>query len=84
MIKIIEEGKKEFITTCTKCGTKFSYELNDIEYGKVKCPLCKNDCYHEKQPPTTIDNIQFIPTSDPYEKIPYWQRPEYKPPQPMC
>ena len=28
--------------------------------------------------------IEKQPTTDPYEKIPYWQRPDYKPPQPMC
>lgn len=94
MKKIIEEGKKEFVTTCSSCGTKFSYELNDINYGEVSCPFCGKTCYHRinvtpPEPPTTGSNIQkpYIerqPTTDPYEKIPYWMRPDYKPPQPMC
>ena len=99
MKKIIEEGKKEFVTTCNICGTKFSYELNDImNFGDihpyVKCPVCTETCYHyvdvtPPTPPTTGSNVQkpyidMQPTTDLYEKIPYWQRPEYKPPIPMC
>lgn len=104
MRKIIEEGKKEFITTCKKCGTKFSYELNDIEYGKVNCPLCGDTCYHELNTPApdptyTYPHKSYFdenlgvwvnpctkqqPSTDPYEKIPYWMRPDYKAPEVTC
>lgn len=47
MIKILEQ--KNFITTCEKCETKFSYENEDVcaqqtgmnEYDRyVCCPVC--------------------------------------------
>lgn len=40
MIKIIKEGKKEFIAKCPTCGCEFSYETFDIRAGLVVCPTC--------------------------------------------
>ena len=54
MIQIIERGTKE-VTTCNRCGCKFSYEAEDISYDVtnpdprlvrpmhyVQCPQCMN------------------------------------------
>ena len=53
MTKIIEEGKKEFITCCTRCGCKFSYELSDLQFFGVNtegvcCPMCESRIYHKE------------------------------------
>ena len=40
MIKIIEEGQRNFIAKCPNCGCKFSYQLRDIGLGCVNCPCC--------------------------------------------
>lgn len=40
MIKIIEEGKKEFVGICRRCSCKFSYEVEDICVDYVTCPDC--------------------------------------------
>lgn len=50
MIKIIKEGKKEFIGICPICGCKFSYQASDIELGagqsQVHCPQCERVVRH--------------------------------------
>lgn len=40
MIKIIEDGKKEFVAVCRRCGCKYSYEVGDIIGDYVPCPFC--------------------------------------------
>ena len=74
MIEIIERGPEKFITTCQKCGTKFSYELKDLWNNlltpHVKCPVCEEVCYHhisnvEKKEPETIT----APNTYPYPYI---------------
>jgi len=52
MKKIIERGPETFVTTCRHCGTKFSYELEDLWSSSfsptpyVQCPVCSDRCYH--------------------------------------
>ena len=106
MIKVIKEGKKEFITICENCGTEFSYELSDINKSgysssHVRCPLCNEKCFHtvDKKHESRVDENQIYPyksyfndelgvwvnpCTDPYEKIPYWMRPDYKAPEVTC
>lgn len=64
MITVIKHGEKNFITTCSRCGCQFSYELTDLfessgEY--INCPDCKNKCYHARQNPNP--NPDYIPPS---------------------
>jgi len=53
MIKILEEGPKEFVAICPYCGTKFAYELSDLTkvYGtdvkKCNCPTCSQPVVHK-------------------------------------
>lgn len=50
MKEIIEPGKKSFVLTCSHCGCKFRYELEDIGCGnEVYCPDCHNMCFHPRQ-----------------------------------
>lgn len=57
MIEIIERGPEKFVTTCRHCGTKFSYQLEDMRDNgyspHVNCPVCKENCYHSI---SNIDN----------------------------
>lgn len=48
MIKIIEEGHKQFSNTCFKCGCKYTYELEDVDTKTdcVKCPQCGANNVH--------------------------------------
>jgi hypothetical protein len=46
MIEIIREGKKRFVTVCLNCDAVYSYELNDIVGGAVRCPCCGEFCAH--------------------------------------
>ena len=64
MIEIIKKGPEKFITTCQKCGTKFSYELEDLWSILLSpylcCPVCGEHCYHhiknvEEESTTNID-----------------------------
>lgn len=46
--RIIKEGQKKFITTCSQCGCEFEYELEDIGAGNiVNCPCCGHICIHK-------------------------------------
>lgn len=47
MIKIIKEGKKEFIAKCPTCGCEFSYQAVDIRLGSVACPCCAGCVGHK-------------------------------------
>ena len=47
MIKIIKEGKKEFIAKCPTCGCEFSYQAIDIILGSVVCPCCGGYVVHK-------------------------------------
>lgn len=69
MIKIIKEGKKEFITTCSTCRCKFSYELNDISFNSVICPFCKHCVAHPVQ--FTHISINTSPQTTDYMTLPY-------------
>lgn len=40
MIKIIKDGRKDFIIVCDSCGCEFSYQNEDIKLGSVQCPCC--------------------------------------------
>lgn len=47
--RIIEEAPSEYKTTCSKCGTRFAYTLEDVRgyFGmKVNCPKCGDECFH--------------------------------------
>mgnify|MGYP006987443243 CR=1 FL=1 len=48
MIKIIKEGKKEFIAKCPTCGCEFSYGAIDIGTSSVVvCPCCARYVAHK-------------------------------------
>ena len=49
--KIIEVGPETFETTCPTCGTRFSYELQDVlpVARTVTCPHCGSSCVHARQ-----------------------------------
>ena len=53
-IKIIKEGKKEFITKCSYCGCEFSYDITDLRKSPIsreqmiECPYCKQTHYHNE------------------------------------
>lgn len=32
MIKIIKDGRKEFVGNCDMCGCKFSYDISDVAF----------------------------------------------------
>ena len=54
MIEIIEHGKEKFEITCSRCGCKFTYQLEDLDkpYGGsefINCPDCKERLYHKNQ-----------------------------------
>lgn len=41
MIKIIKDGKKDFIANCSICRCEFSYQTEDIKLSSfVACPCC--------------------------------------------
>lgn len=40
MIKIIKDGRKDFIAVCDSCGCDFSYQTEDIRGSSVACPCC--------------------------------------------
>lgn len=70
MIKIIKEGKKEFITTCPICGCRFSYEYEDLQltitYKMVQCPCCGEEVIHDKKLSATNPKLNTEGTlSDP-------------------
>jgi len=52
--KIIQQGSTTFRATCTECGTRFTYEREDImknyvlAFGaeEVSCPHCGHACRH--------------------------------------
>lgn len=63
MIKIIEKGKKEFITRCSRCGCKFSYELSDLQFFGVTtegvcCPTCEVRIYHKEIKEEVSDRLE--------------------------
>lgn len=60
MIKIIEQGDKQFIMRCPQCNCLFSYEISDLYYSSVNCPNCGKSLDHnarEKQ-----RNVKNIPS----------------------
>ena len=57
MKKVIESGKKEFIAVCSRCGCKFSYELEDVFGGGIHCPECGDYIVHPKQDTTIYDSM---------------------------
>lgn len=70
MIKIIEEGKKEFIMICDHCGCKFSYQLEDLgkdvdglhlasKDNQVRCPYCGEWHYHPHQDPSKEKDYDY-------------------------
>lgn len=67
MIKIIEEGQKEFTARCPICGCKFSYQLRDIELTSVRCPCCDHYVVHK------INKPKESSLNEPCEGCP-WQR----------
>lgn len=62
MIKIIEEGHKQFRNTCFKCGCKYTYELEDVNTKTdcVKCPQCGANNVHLPRANA------ILPPPDPY------------------
>lgn len=50
--KIIEQGSTTFRATCTECGTRFTYEPEDVRRNYVRggeetsCPHCGHTCRH--------------------------------------
>ena len=61
MIKIIKEGKKEFIATCRTCGCQFSYELNDIHISGVSCPYCGHLVVHPEYSQSKNKDSNIVP-----------------------
>lgn len=51
-MKTILKKVKNFIITCEKCGTVFSYEREDLDAPMyptmVKCPVCEERLFHYK------------------------------------
>lgn len=62
MIKIIEEGHKQFRNTCFQCGCKYTYELEDVNTKTdcVKCPQCGANNVHLPRANA------ILPPPDPY------------------
>lgn len=61
MIKIIKEGKKEFITKCPTCGCEFSYETIDVRLGSVVCPCCAACLAHKVEEDSLFIDTRAIP-----------------------
>lgn len=53
MIEIIELGKEKFEAVCTRCGCRFTYQLEDLKMPVftecVECPECGKVYYHPIQ-----------------------------------
>ena len=51
-MKTILKKVKNFIITCEKCGTVFSYDTEDLDTPQfssmVKCPVCEERLFHFK------------------------------------
>lgn len=63
MKKILEPGRKTFVTTCKMCGCKFSYEMEDVYgLGSVNCPNCANRCIH-------VTDAESSSSNDAYKNI---------------
>ena len=61
MIEIIEHGKDKFEITCSRCGCRFTYQLEGllkphVANNCIKCPDCKEILYHKNQDITTDNN----------------------------
>jgi transcription elongation factor Elf1 len=50
--RIIEKGSTTFSCKCSECGTRFTYEKEDVRHNYahggdwVDCPLCGHSCRH--------------------------------------
>ena len=55
MIKIIKDGRKEFVGNCDMCGCEFSYDISDVAFTSVPCPCCGHHYVHK--------NLNSIPIS---------------------
>ena len=54
MIEIIEHGKEKFEITRSRCGCRFTYQLEDLDKPPIgsefiNCPDCKERLYHKNQ-----------------------------------
>jgi transcription elongation factor Elf1 len=51
-MKTILKKVKNFVITCGKCRTVFSYEIEDLNEpiypAMVKCPVCEERLFHYK------------------------------------
>lgn len=61
MIKIIKDGRKEFVGNCDMCGCKFSYDISDVAFTSVPCPCCGHYYVHKNL--TTKNLHDFTITS---------------------
>lgn len=49
---ILERGQDKYVCTCGECGTRFSYERDDVSRNyvvggeHVYCPHCSKPCRH--------------------------------------
>lgn len=70
-IKILKEGKSNFITKCNICGCEFSYDLSDLDVTKrVACPHCHNDVLHDDQFLRIYCNTDAINIGNNHNNIP--------------
>lgn len=60
MVKIIKEGKKEFIGNCKDCGCEFSYDIRDVALGSVPCPCCGHYYVHKLLDMKKIEALRLI------------------------
>lgn len=62
---------EEYVVTCPECGTKFSYNLEDVEgvcsYRWVSCPTCEHQIPHSpnKHIINLPNEVPAIPCSNP-------------------
>lgn len=40
MIEILHYGHRKYEKYCLNCGCHFTYELDDLEDFKIRCPFC--------------------------------------------
>lgn len=73
--KIIKSGKQTFEVVCSKCGCKFSYELEDVHLFGVTCPECGCNILHPNQRDKDEDDEEWenFPNLDGYIKRRMWE-----------
>lgn len=77
MIKIIKDGKKDFIAKCPTCGCEFSYQLGDIGLNSVVCPCCGHYVAHKGfEEPCLATGTHAIPCNFTQKTTADWIAPD--------